>query len=164
MKISKLTSSLCIALLIVSAGNAQTGSRNDWTMVQQLRPGDKLAVWLKSGETVKGVFAASTETTLSLSEKTGTTEVERNNIAKVHRVSGKSIGTYTIIGTGIGAAAGAVTGASLGDNCSSGKWGCPIGRANMALAGAGLFAIIGTGVGLILGLSGHHGDLIYEAP
>jgi hypothetical protein len=153
MKISKLTSSVCIALLIVPAGNAQTRSRNDWTMVRQLKPGDRLGIRLKSGETVKGVVAASTETTLSISAKTGTTEVERNDIKKVDRVSGKSIGTYTIIGTGIGATAGAVAGASLG-----------FGRSNTALIGAGIFAIIGTGLGLILGLSGHHGDLIYEAP
>ena len=163
MKISKLTSSVCIVLLIVPAGNAQTRSRNDWTMVQQLKPGDKLGIRLKSGETVKGVFSASTETTLSVSAKTGTKEVDRNDIKTVHRVSGKSIGTYTLIGTGIGATAGAVTGASTGDNCSSGAH-CPLGRANLALVGAGIFAIIGTGLGLILGLSGHHGDLIYEAP
>jgi hypothetical protein len=128
-----------------------------------LKPGDKVAIRLKSGATVKGAFEASAETTLNVSVKTGTTVVDRNDVRRVYRVSGKSIGTYTLIGTGIGAAAGAVTGASTGENCSPGAH-CPFGRANMALVGAGIFAIIGAGVGAILGLSGRHGDLIYEAP
>jgi hypothetical protein len=133
-------------------------------MVQELKPGDKVAIQLKSGATVKGAFEASTETTLNVSVKTRTTVVDRNDVRKVYHVSGKSIGTYTLIGAGIGAAAGAGAGAAIRGNCDNcGLAGAP-GRAETTLIGAGIFLIIGTGIGAILGVSGHHGDLIYEAP
>jgi hypothetical protein len=159
MRISKFVSSLCIALLIVPVANAQVRSRNDWTLVQRLKPRDKVAIQLKSGATVKGAFEESTETTLNVSAKTRTTVVDRNDVRNVYLVSGKSIGTYTLIGTGIGVAAGAVTGAAAGSAS-----GCCFSKA--AVFGVLLTAgtLIGTGIGFILGLSGHHGDLIYEAP
>ena len=165
MRISKLISSLCIALLIVPAGNAQVRSRNDWTMVQELKPGDKVAIQLKSGASVKGAFEASTGTSLNVSVKTRTTVVDRNDVRKVYHVSGKSIATYTLVGAGIGAGAGAAAGAATGGGNCNNCWlaGGPS-RGEMTLIGAGVFLIIGTGIGALLGVSGHHGDLIYEAP
>ena len=164
MKISKLISSLCIALLIVPAGNAQVRSRSDWAMVQELKPGDKVAIQLKSGASVKGAFEASTGTTLNVSVKTRTTVVDRNDVRKVYHVSGKSIARYTLIGAGIGAAGGAVAGAASGGNCNNCWLGGAPSREETTLIGAGVFLLIGTGLGAILGVSGHRGDLIYEAP
>ena len=166
MRISKFVSSLCIALLIVPVANAQVRSRNDWTLVQRLKPRDKVAIQLKSGATVKGAFEESTETTLNVSAKTRTTVVDRNDVRNVYLVSGKSIGTYTLLGAGIGAGAGAAAGAAIGGrgNCNNCWLGGAPSRAETTLIGAGAFFIIGTVIGALLGVSGHHGDLIYEAP
>jgi hypothetical protein len=133
-------------------------------MIKELKPGDKVAIQLKSGANVKGAFEASTGTTLNVSVKTRTTVVDRNDVRKVYHVAGKSIGTYTLIGAGVGAGAGAVAGAAIGGNCNNCWLGGTPGRGELALIGAGIFLIIGTGIGALLGVSGHHGDLIYEAP
>lgn len=154
--LARIVSFLCIALLIVPSGNAQ-GSHKDWTTVQQLRPGDRLAVQLKNGQSLRGGFAGSSDSAVTILVDNAKKEVDRNDVRKVHRLSG-SIYKSTLIGTGIGAAAGAVIGASVNSrDCCLNK-GAVVG----ILMTAGV--LIGTGLGFLVGLGGHHGDLIYEAP
>lgn len=163
MMLQRVLSCVCIFLLIAPSANSQTKSHNDWTMLQSLRPGDKITVQLNDGKTVKGEFDRSTDAALMMSVRSGMTSVDRNDVKQVHLISGDSVGKTTLMGTAVGAAAGAVTGAAVGDNCNSSSFGPCFGRGVMAVAGAVLFAIPGAVVGLVLGLHGHHRELIYEA-
>jgi hypothetical protein len=161
--IRSVLSLFCIFVLVVPTANAQKRSRNDWTMLQSLRPGDKISVQLKSDKTIKGEFDRSTDATLMVSVHSDIRSVDRNDVKQVHHISGDSVGKTTLTGTAVGAAAGAVTGAAVGGNCDEPSFGPCFSRGTMAVAGAMLFAIPGAVVGLVLGLYGHHRELIYEA-
>jgi hypothetical protein len=162
--IQRALSCVCIFLLIVPTANSQAKSHNDWTMLQRLTRGDKVAIELKTGKTIKGEFDQSTDVALTISADNRTISIDRNDVKKVNRISGSSVAKSTLTGTAVGAAAGATTGAALGDNCDrSSSFGPCFSRGVVAMVGAVLFAIPGAVVGLVIGLHGRHHELIYEA-
>jgi hypothetical protein len=130
-------------------------------MLQRLTRGDKLDIQLKTGKTIKGEFHLSTDAALTISADNGTRSIDRNDVRTVNRISGSSVAKSTLTGTAVGAA-GATTGAAIGDNCDKPTFGPCFSRGVVAVAGAALFAIPGAVVGLVIGLHGRHRELIYE--
>ena len=161
--IQRALSCVCMFLLIVPTANSQVKSHNDWMMLQRLTRGDKIAIELKTGKTIKGEFDQSTDAALTISADNQTRSIDRNDVTKVNRISGSSVAKSTLTGTAVGAAAGATTGAALGDNCDRSSFGPCFSRGVVAMVGAVLFAIPGAVVGLVIGLHGRHRELIYEA-
>jgi len=161
--IQRVLSCVCIFLMIVPNANSQAKSHNDWVMLQRLTRGDKVAIQLKTGKTIKGEFDSSTDAALTIAVDNRTRSIDRNDVKKVNRISGSSVAKSTLTGTAVGAAAGATTGAAIGDNCDRSSLGPCFGRGVVALVGAVLFAIPGAAVGLVIGLHGRHRELIYEA-
>jgi hypothetical protein len=160
--IQRVLSCICVFLLIVPSAYSQGKSHNDWMVLQRLTRGDKLAIQLKTGKTIKGEFDSSTDAALMISAETGTKSIDRNDVKRVKRISGSSVAKSTLTGTAVGAAAGATTGAAIGDNCDRPTFGPCFSRGVVAVAGAVLFAIPGAVVGLVIGLHGRHRELIYE--
>jgi UPF0716 family protein affecting phage T7 exclusion len=153
--IQRVLSCVCIFLLIVPTANSQAKSHNVWMMLQRLTRGDKVAIELKTGKTIKGEFDQSTDVALTISADNQTRNIDRNDVKKVSRISGSSVAKSTLTGTAVGAAAGATTGAAIGNNYVS--------RGVVTVVGALLFAIPGAAVGLVIGLHGRHHELIYKA-
>ena len=161
--IQRLLSCICIFLLIAPAANSQAKSHNDWMRLQRLTRGDKVAIELKTGKTIKGEFDQSTDTALTIFADNRTRSIDQNDVKKVNLISGSSVAKSTLTGTAVGAAAGATTGAAIGDNCDRSSFGPCFSRGVVAVVGAVLFAIPGAAVGLVIGLHGRHRELIYEA-
>ena len=160
----KWLSYICIFLVLAPHANSQTQSQshNDWAMLQRLNPGDKVAIQLKTGQKLKGEFRASTDMDLTISVHSSNRKLDRNDVKKVQRVTGDSVGKTTLKGTAVGAATGATVGAAAGEDCPKNSGLC-FSRPALAIVGAVLFAIPGAAVGLVIGLHRHHRELIYEA-
>jgi hypothetical protein len=164
MKTIQRAGALLISLLLIMPGELlpQARSQNDWLILQRLTHGAKLHVNLKRGGSVNGRFVSSTETTLTLSARSGTRDVNQTDVKAVFVELGKSVGKTTLKGTAIGAGTGAVVGAALGEDCTRSSGVC-LNRGGLAAIGAVLFAIPGAIIGLVVGSSKHHRQLIYEA-
>jgi hypothetical protein len=159
----KWLSYICICLVLAPYANAQTQARNDWTMLQRLNKDDKVAIQLKTGEKLKGDFSAATDMDLTISVHSSKRKLNRNDVKKVQRVTGDSVGITTLKGTAVGAATGATVGAAAGEDCPKPNSGLCLSRPLLATVGAIVFAIPGAAVGLVIGLHRHHRELIYEA-
>jgi len=157
----KWLSYICMFLVLVPYADAQTHAQNDWTMLQRLNRGDKVAIELKTGKKLKGDFSASTDMDLTILVHSGKRTLDRNDVKKVQRLTGDSVGSTTLKGTAVGAATGATVGATLGTDCPKNSGLC-FSRPFLATVGAMVFAIPGTVVGLVIGLNRHHRELIYE--
>lgn len=138
---------------VITAQN--TNVERGWSTLQAVPAGTKLSIKTKSGETVKGELRSVTDKGLTLSHKNKTIELERGNIQKAYRESGRSVGKATLIGLGAGAGIGAAIGA--GRPHESGEGALPA----LILGTGG--AIIGTVTGLVTGLLRNKQVLVYEA-
>ena len=142
---------------VVTAQN--TNVERGWSTLQAVPAGTKLSIKTKSGETVKGELRSVTDKGLTLSHKNKTIELERDNIQKAYRESGRSVGKATLIGLGAGAGIGAAIGGAIGAGRphESGEGALPA----LMLGTGG--AIIGTVTGLVTGLLRNKQVLVYEA-
>jgi hypothetical protein len=120
-----------------------------WENVKMIPPGDKIAVSLKDGKTLKGQLSSVSDTSLLLSQGNKVSDLARDRISRIHRLVSKSAAPSALLGAGIGAAAGLGVG-SLSDD-------------NKAVTMPGL-AAIGAAVGALIGLVGNRRKkvLIYE--
>ena len=151
---------LAASLLLPSVTSAQTPTAptGDWSALRTVGQGDKLHVKLKSGKTVKGKMVGVSDTALSLTVSDRTTEVSRDDVQSVHRVTNRSAKKATLIGAGAGAAVGAVAGAATSDD---NDFIFSKGEAAAVLAGIG--AGVGAIAGFAIGKTGGKRVLIYEA-
>jgi hypothetical protein len=132
----------------------------DWSAVTSVPEGDRLVVKLKGGQTIEGKLSSVSDTTLSLSAKSKSVDLKRDEIFSVHHVIKKSATKATLIGMGIGAGAGAAIGlAGSGGNNSFDKIDHAV-TAGLTVLGAGA----GAAVGYFIGRSGRKRVLIYQAP
>ena len=148
---------LAVSLLLPSVTLAQTPT-GDWSALKTVGQGDKLHVKLKSGKTVKGKMAGVSDTALSLTVGDRATDVGRDDVQSVYRVTSRSATKSTLIGAGAGAAAGAAVGAATSDDndfiFSRGQ-----AAAVLATLGGGVGALVGFAVGK----TGGKRVLVYEA-
>lgn len=87
--------------------------RGAWAAVDAVPRGDELVVKLKSGKSVKGRLSAVTDTGLTLTRENKSTDIERANVSKIHRVIGKSAkAKFAAFGAGAGAGVGLAIGAA----------------------------------------------------
>ena len=163
MRMKALT--FCLALIIILAQSpvilAQEASvpSREWTTVMAVAPSEKLEVKLKSGKTVKGKLSSVTDTRLTLSRGKRMIDLNRDDIFRIYRASGKSGVSPTLIGTGVGAGVGAAAGGVI--------VAVNEGEDDETVPGIVLSALVGAGIGALTGfLSGkarNNRVLIYES-
>ena len=145
-----------LAMPPVSLAQVPTAENREWAAVMAVQPGDKLAVKLKDARSIAGKLSSVSETTLTLSRDNKATDLNRENVLRVYRVSGKSAKSSTLIGAGVGAAAGAAVGAATGGDAI-------VSRSEVTLVVAAVGAVVGALVGFAFGKNRQKRVLIYEA-
>ena len=147
------------ALLITqfTTAFAQTSSGN-WSAVQAMTTDERLIVRQKDGKTIEGKMIEANETNLTLSRNNRVVNISRDSIRQIQHVKGKAAkGKWALIGTGIGAAAGAGIGATkVSANRDDSEIWVPVGL----IFGAGAGAV----GGLLFGASRRDRTVIYEVP
>lgn len=141
---------LCLAFLTLPAHLPtalawQAPLQEEWSAVQAVSIGEEMLIEMKNGERLKGRLSGVSDTTLTLSRKNGSTELDRTNIAEVYRVMGKAAkAKYALIGAGVGAAVGVLAGkAKNSPPIDDGEIYLMIG----ATVGTGLGALVGAALG-----------------
>ena len=162
---------LIITIMMTSATIAQTpaGTKGNWEAVKALDSGDWLIVELKGKIIFQGTIVSVSDTVLRLyienagkySTQQDILDLKRDEIAKVYRVEKKSLAKPMLVGTAAGGAMGAVIGSKMG-GCSPQEILCinHKGPATMLMAAGG--AVIGSGIGLLIGAGRRKRVLIYD--
>lgn len=154
---------LVASLLLSSAGAMAQAEMNDWSKVTALANGSNLSVKLKNGKTVKGTLSSVSDSTLSLTVNNAPVEIKREEVRTVHEVIKKgSGGKGALIGTAVGAGAGAALGAVGDAQNQDGFGGEKLDNAFVAgltVLGAGAGAL----AGYFIGRRGSKRVLVYEA-
>jgi len=134
---------------------------NNWSRVSALTSGARLSVKLKTGKTLNGTLTSASDTGLSLTVKNSQVDVKREEVATVHEVVKKSSTTKaTLIGTAVGAGVGAAAGGIADAKDDSGFEKIDhVATAGLAIAGAGVGAL----VGYLVGRGGTRRVLLYES-
>jgi len=134
------------------------GSLRDWSVVQAVATDERLIVKQKDGKTVEGRMIEASETNLTLSRNNKVINIPRDSILEIHHSKGKAAkAKWALIGTGIGAAAGAGIGGA---------------KASSVIDDGGIYVVaglvIGAGAGavggVLFGASRRQRELIYTAP
>lgn len=156
-----LVLALVASLLLPSVALAQNTSvpTSDWSALNAVTSGSKLVVKLKNGNSVEGKLSGVSDTALSLSVKSKSVDLKREDILSVYQLRKKSATKATLIGMGLGAGAGAGIGiAGSGGNNSFDKLDKAV-TAGLTVIGAGLGAL----TGYLIGRRGSKRVLIYES-
>ncbi len=147
--------SLPVVLLALSVAASASPKEIEWQNLQQLQPGDRIEVILKSKAKHAGTFVMLADDAITLRTTRGEKGFPRNDVARVSRVGSARRGRAALIGLAAGAAAGAAFGAAIsGRDCDRTQPGAiapciePT-RAQGAAAGGILFGAIGSGVAAI---------------
>ena len=136
----------------------QATATNDWSRLNTVTSGSKLAVKLKNGNNVEGKLSGVSDTVVSLSVKNKPMDVKREDVLSVHQIIKKSATKATLIGLGVGAGAGAAIGLAGSKDDSFAKLDHAV-TAGLTVLGAGAGAV----AGYFIGRSGSKRVLIYEA-
>lgn len=154
-----LTFALIASFLLSSTSlTAQSSSTSDWSRINSVDAGSKLAVRMKTGEAVDGKLISASDTSLSLTVKNKTVNLNREDVFSIHRVSKKSATKSTLIGLGVGAGGGAAIGLAGRDSDGIVNFNREL-TAGMTVLGAGVGAV----TGWLIGRSGKKRVLIYQA-
>lgn len=119
-------------------------ARGDWSAVQSLSPGEKIAVRLKDGDRLTGRFDSATDTNISFKQDGKNVTLTRESIGRVQINRGKARLKGALVGAGIGGGVGTAGGGYLvarGANVPALVGGSVLGVA----AGAAIGAAIGLG-------------------
>ena len=135
-----------------------TTSTNDWSRLNTVTSGSKLAAKLKNGKTVEGKLSSVSDTVLSLSVKNKPVDLKREDVLSVYQITKKSATKATLIGLGVGAGAGAGIGLAGSKDDSFAKLDHAV-TAGLTVLGAGAGAV----AGYFIGRSGSKRVLIYQA-
>jgi len=142
---SFLLSSVTLAAQETRATKATTAG-NDWSRLNTVTAGSRLAVSLKNGKTVEGKLSSVTDTGLSLSVKDKPLEVKREDVLSVYQITKKSAAKATLIGLGVGAGAGAGIGLAGSKDDGFAKIDHAV-TAGLIVLGAGAGALTGYLIG-----------------
>lgn len=160
-KVTIVFALVLIALLVKpQVGLAQTTLnpiRGSWEGLKTIPPGDELVVDLRNGQTLKGRLSSVSDTTMTLVQGKNTTDANRGDVLRVHRVISKSAKRATMIGLGIGVGVG-LTAAVAAAKSGPGEGDADLGALIAGTIGAGA----GSLVGYIIG-SRKQRALIYES-
>ena len=150
--------SLLLSPICLAGQQATTTPSGDWSRLNSVTTGSKLAGKLKNGKTVEGKLISVSDTGLSLSVKDKSVDVKRDEVFSVSQMTKKSATKATLIGLGVGAGAGAGIGlaGSGGDNFANLDHAV---TAGLTVLGAGAGAL----TGYLIGRSGRKKVLIYQA-
>ena len=152
-----LVASLLLPSVTLTAQTA-TPQTNDWSRLNTVASGSRLAVNLKSGKSVEGKLSSVSDTALSLSVKSKPVDAKREDILSVYQITKKSATKATLIGLAVGAGAGAGIGlAGANDNGFDKLEHAATAGLTVIGAGAGALA------GYLIGRSGSKRVLIYQA-
>lgn len=152
--------SLVTILGHVPIASGQNTRHGEWAAVIAQPPGTRLSIRLKTGKSIEGTVNSVSETALQMMKGNTRIDLDRSEIKRIYRVTGRQTGKSTLIGLGIGAGAGVAVGgvvAATDGPTESGEGHLPI-----AIIGA-VGAVIGTVTGFLTGLRGRKKVLIYEA-
>ena len=98
---------------IIFAQAPPTPIKGSWDAVKAIPSGDKVAVRLRNGQTLKGKLISASDTLLTLEHRKNSTDVNRGDVLRVYRVvkMSKTVGVILglLIGTGVGALVGQLT-------------------------------------------------------
>jgi hypothetical protein len=150
-----LSSILLIFLFIPSHALAQGA---DWATVRAVPAGEKLSIELKTGKHENGKVLRTTDTSVTLQNGKKEKEISRDDVRRVHRVSGASKTKSALIGTGVGAGSGIALGAAAG-GCER---SCFVDQGTVIGILAVMGAAIGAVTGLLFGAAKSKRALIYE--
>jgi hypothetical protein len=148
---------LFIAQTPIALGQDTQRSVHEWSTVQTVGADERLIVKQKDGKTVEGKMIEASETNLTLSRNGKVLNISRDSIQQIHHSKGKAAkGKWALIGTGIGAAAGAGIGGA---------------KASSVFDDGGIYVVagllIGAGAGAVggavFGTSRRQRELIYTA-
>jgi hypothetical protein len=153
-----LSLALVWSLVMAPASRAQQAAvYGNWSAVQAIRPGEKVVVKTRDGESLKGVFEHATDLLLVVERGGKQLAIERERIRRVQLDRGKSRSKGALFGAAIGARAGFGVGGGLyfpyRDDME------PMIVPGFTVLGAG----IGAGIGAALG-KGNRNVTVYEAP
>jgi hypothetical protein len=157
-----MTSLALVGALLLSSvtASAQLSTRatGDWSKLDAVAAGSKLAVKLKSGKTVDGKLTGVSDTALSVAVKGKPVDVKRDDVESVYQITKKSATKATLIGLGVGAGAGAAIGLAGKSNDGFAKLENAV-TAGLTVLGAGAGAL----TGFLIGRSGKKRVLIYQS-
>lgn len=128
---------VAVLLLLSQVSLAQT---NDWAIVRQLIPGQRVKIETADGKSHVGVVKAVTEDSVQIGKDEA---YQKEDVHQVQLWSPGHHGRNALIGLGIGAGFGVAAGASCGNDAIVSKGEC------MAV-GAPFFGGIGAGIGALL--------------
>ena len=150
-----LTAAIIFALAQVPAAHARdnTKATADWSSVQSLTPGQKIAVRTKDGDRLKGRFESAPETDVNFTEGGRKVTLRRDQIRRVEIERGKKRWQGALVGAGAGGGLGAAGGGYL----------VARGMNVPALVGGTLVGVgVGEAVGAAVGLGTNY-ETVYEA-
>jgi hypothetical protein len=130
---------LVLALLALAVASA---AENDWSDVQKLRSGKRIGVIHGNMQRAEGNLTAVTDSTVSVDG----TAIQKDQVVRVYTIGRTNRLTRTLIGAGIGLAAGVILNATAGErfrNEGSDQAAGIIGGS--VAAGAGIGALTGSG-------------------
>jgi hypothetical protein len=153
---------VCLAIPNKTLAQGADNSKRQWSAVTLLQVGSKLEIQLKDGQKAKGTLVETSETGLTLSDRTGARHINGTDVLKLYSVGRRTLGRTAAIGAGVGAGSGVAIGvtAALTTGCGDHGGACIEGPIFLAVAGI----MIGAITGLALGIIRQKRFLIYESP
>jgi hypothetical protein len=149
---------VAVALLANSATIFAKSKPSDaWPVVQALPTGAKVVVKDKAGKTTKGRVSVITADAITVSQRTGTVVIDKQQVARVY-ADEQALGKSTLIGLGVGAGTGATAAGVMLASAGTEDFDVPLFIAFMT----GIGAAAGTVGGVIRGLFPNR-RLIYES-
>ena len=138
---------LASSLLVAFAWAGRAADDSEWTVVESLRPGDRIGIIQSNQKRVEGEFRNATETGVTIQADRDIT-VGKDDVVRIYRRPHVSRSMRALIGAAVGLASGAVVNATAGERFRN--EGGDI-TAGALLGGAG----IGAGIGAVTG-GGYH--------
>lgn len=133
---------------------------NDWAVVKQLAPGQKVKLVTAEGKSLVGAVQSVSDDTIRFGNNRS---IGKQDVRSVLLRSPGHRGRHALIGLGVGAAGGVEFGAAAGcDVHSTTNW-CFISRPEAIAVTAPLFGGLGAGVGALLPAGGSWRE-VYRNP
>jgi hypothetical protein len=161
---NKLAISLALLAAILSstvrlsAQETKDAASSDWSRLNAVTSGSKLTIKLKNGQSIDGKLTGVSDTSLTLSVKHKSVDLNRQDVLSVFLVKKKSAAKATLIGLGVGAGAGAAVGVAGTREDGFAKLDHAL-TAGLTVLSAGAGAL----TGYLIGRSGRKRVLIYQA-
>lgn len=152
-----VTLSLIVCLIAPPAAFAQESNTN-WAVLKVIPSGQLLLVKTASGKSLKGRLQRINDSALELSVKDKNVTVQSAEVLRVYCLRGRQALKGTLIGAAVGTAGGATIGAIGG----RGEDFILDQKAITAICAAVGF-ILGSITGLVVGLTRHKKELVYQA-